>query len=189
MKLTPGQLRQIIKEELGTFDKSVPKATRVFVGHETDPDKTNGEVLGGLKKTNKPDDVILVRWTIEDSEGEAKLMQRHRFDSLTFKPKKIIREDDEAFDLTAKITLPVPGGGPAYRSGRARREFIMTKKPYEFSADLIKKPNESGSDPQRVEQAYNVFKAFESARPGTVFSGLNPDDYYLYFYDSLKHGS
>ncbi len=179
MKLTPGQLRQIIKEELGAFDKSVPKATRVFVGHETDPDKTNGEVLGGLKKTNKPDDVILVRWTIEDSEGEAKLMQRHRFDSLTFKPKKIIREDDEAFDLAAKITLPVPGGGPAYRSGRARREFIMTKDPYGYAGDPIKTPG----DPM-PPKAQALLDEFLRQRPS--FPGVNPGDYFLYFKDELR---
>ena len=91
-------------------------------------------------------------------------------------------ETEKQFDPSAQITLPVSGGGAAYRPGRARREFIMTREPYEYGAELIKKP----SNHPQVKQAYELFDKFKSERPGSDFSGLNPDDYYLYFKDELS---
>jgi|18_taG_2_1085343.scaffolds.fasta_scaffold63524_3 hypothetical protein len=95
MRLTPGQLRQIIKEELEAFDEGipVPRGFMPRVRHkdpaEQEAGKTDGVVITGLKGnpdryTNKPGDSIQVTWNIEDSGRSAKLTMSHRFDKLEF---------------------------------------------------------------------------------------------------------
>ena len=94
--------------------------------------------------------------------------------------------DGSLVDPPAKITLPTRSSSASYRSGRGRRDYIMTKEPYKYNADLKKdKGGEWNGDDE--DDFLAALDNFTMVRPH--FAGINPDDYHVYFYDSLKHGS
>ena len=116
--------------------------------------------------------------------------------------------DDSVPDWSDKITVPINTPGASYRPGRGRRDYIMTKDADpEILGDLIKKPHtqvgdsfddvtddDSREDAVKLDlQRFADFKkrfADFADKPGRdKFRTLDLDDYHVYFYDSLTHGS
>ncbi len=118
----------------------------------------------------------------EATEREIVIDELHRATNGAY----IGEGDVNLVDPPAKITLPTRSSSASYRSGRGRRDYIMTKEPYKYNADLKKdKGGEWNGDDE--DDFLAALDNFTMVRPH--FAGINPDDYHVYFYDSLKHGS